>query len=387
MISTGGPFGLSHAISTPYINGSNFYAALAYGWYNGGGAGVNTDCATPTSFCMGAEEESTDDLADYSSTIPLGNVFIATIFNQSTNTVSGFINGYDLFDWSPPASQVLANQPLNPGNHLHLGMGGDGTQPVPFLFRGALIFNSPLTFAQYQAVFSNVQSHYPTLTFPNPSPAIPSGTYFTQARCNADIALLNGGLNISAPGDAHGTKVSCVANTAKSSSKWYYTETPSPVGWSNGVGVANSSWSTAFGTDTNAVAYVLTNDGYTMGNIQFGQNNHSSSMTYTSGKTIGVAVNLDTNPEQIWVTPDITSSTGCGGGPLWNGDANSSPTVHGHCGGPGTGFPFALTGVYPAWLGQGYRSPPSKSTFSFTDNPMLDAWIGGVGNYQPWNSH
>ena len=54
LISTGGPFGLSHAISTPYINGSNFYAALAYGWYNGGGAGSQHGLRNPNQLLHGS---------------------------------------------------------------------------------------------------------------------------------------------------------------------------------------------------------------------------------------------------------------------------------------------------------------------------------------------
>ena len=45
----------------------------------------------------------------------------------------------------------------------------------------------------------------------------------------------------------------------------------------------------------------------------FGINRVDSSATgivYTPGKTIAVVVNLDTNPNQFWVTPDISDTSG-----------------------------------------------------------------------------
>ena len=45
-----------------------------------------------------------------------------------------------------------------------------------------------------------------------------------------------------------------------------------------------------------------------------------------SGVTAAVVINMNTNPSQLWGTPNIAGTSGYLGGPLWNGSASSSLT-------------------------------------------------------------
>jgi hypothetical protein len=68
-------------------------------------------------------------------------------------------NGHSAWSQTPPVS-------LNPSTYIHLGMGGDGTQPAPFIFRGGGILNNVPSGAQQTALLNNVQAFYPLLSFP-----------------------------------------------------------------------------------------------------------------------------------------------------------------------------------------------------------------------------
>ena len=226
-------------------------------------------------------------------------------------------------------------------------------------------------------------------------------TTFTLATCNSGVAISNGGLTLTAINNLT-NQMNCRGNVGKYQGKWYFRATPrgSSLGWTQAVGVANTSLNTAseiIGQSQNSVGYLLTSIGGGIYQGLFANNwRKTGSIPFTLDKTIGIAINMDTNPRQIWITPDVSGTGGCGGGPLWNGDANSAPVVHSGCGGAGTGqgtfgpgdtgetgLQFFLTAAFPAWTGQDFSLPGSSITFDFTDSPTLDATISG---YRPWNT-
>ena len=235
--------------------------------------------------------------------------------------------------------------------------------------------------------------------------APPSGTIFTSATCDSTIEISNGGLTLTVIVNDPVTIPGCSANTAKYSGKWYFTNVPNTVGYSYAVGLSDSIWGTAqaIANTPDSVGYVLTTGGSLVQTARFGAFGQppTGSVPYTTGKTIGVAVDMDVNPRQFWVTTDVTGTGGCGGGPLWNGSTTSSPTFYSTganspCGGPGTGpgtfgpgdtggtgVGFFLVGAFPSWNGQDAFVPASVGTFDFGDNASLDAAIPG---YQPWNN-
>ena len=142
----------------------------------------------------------------------------------------------------------------------------------------------------------------------------------------------------------------------------------------------------------NMLAGVMRSDGNTYWNNVAG----TGGASVASGKTVGLAFNLDTNPWQYWVTPDVTNlvCNGSGGSgstaPKWNGSCASDPTL------PGTGqatglFPpgstagtgkafFVFGGaVWPIWQGQVLDS----STFNFG----ATSFVGTVpSGYVAWNN-
>ena len=153
----------------------------------------------------------------------------------------------------------------------------------------------------------------------------------------------------------------------------------------------------ASGTISRSAGYQITSAGSPANQVGYGINREKNinGVNYVSGKTIGIVINQDTNPWQMWVTPDISNRSGCGGGPVWNGSNTSSPvpalvaTAHYPCGGPGTGgtvftgptsgetgLPFFVPGVSPAMTGQFFGGQNTVVTFNFGANATLDALIG-----------
>jgi hypothetical protein len=185
--------------------------------------------------------------------------------------------------------------------------------------------------------------------------ALAQTTTFNAGDCSPYVAISNSGRTVTATANPNNSNaVTCQANVGKYSGKWYFRATPNTIGWSLGIGLANLGYSSSnptasnIGADPQTVGYVLAAPGGYVHQVVFGPNGQrlSASFTYSSG-TMGVAVDMDSNPRQIWVTPDISGTSGCGGGPVWNGDtttyaapvyyATGTPGTGAPCGGPGTG--------------------------------------------------
>lgn len=258
-------------------------------------------------------------------------------------------------------------------------------------------------------------------------PASAQTTRFTAATCNSNFTISGGGLTL-ANNTNDGRVVNCKANVGKYSGKFYFTWKYSALAHTMGFGLANADWSTVnfpggigeqlgwptiSGQRSNSVGYVLQDAGFPTGQIKFSNYKSTADQTYAAGKTGALAVNLDTNPFQIWATPDISGAGGCGGGPLWNGSVTSAPTLqttgpNSPCGGSGTapttgfnqgtpyglpytrytGLNFFLGGVFPAVEMQDYSNNSGLATFSFASNATLDTWIGGgAAQFLPWNTN
>lgn len=234
--------------------------------------------------------------------------------------------------------------------------------------------------------------------------------------CSPDITVTGSGLTLTAA--ANSNFKACVAGNPKFSGKWYYTFVPSVVSGSGGIGISS-------GLKINGIPGGL--DPATCTASQCNMNNNTigpwdllwyggshlvwgayntllptSTGTASSGVTAAIVVNLDTDPNQIWFTPNVAGTSGFGGGPLWNGDVNATPEVHGTgfilstgqelatpvCliprGSPptcGTGFPYGLPGQlqYPtAFIQNG-----DALTFNFGTNATLTTQIP---SYAPWNT-
>jgi hypothetical protein len=154
-----GVFGITHKYNANDTFGTDFMLALAYGWRDSGGCCIAVNCAKNNTYCVGAEEEENNDLYDYGSS-PIDNALIVTQFDPAKNAVITFMNGAQVLSHSPPKAQI------NAGTAVHLGGGGDLSQPDPVLMREALITNALMTAAEVTAMKANALSFYPSLKFP-----------------------------------------------------------------------------------------------------------------------------------------------------------------------------------------------------------------------------
>ncbi len=133
--------------------------ALAYGWRDSGGCCIATNCGKNNTYCVGAEEEENNDLYDY-GTSPLDNAMVVTQFDPTPNAVTTYLNGTQVLSHSPPKAKTI-----NAGTAIHLGGGGDLSQPAPVRMREALFTNNVMSAAEVTAMKSNITTFFSTLTF------------------------------------------------------------------------------------------------------------------------------------------------------------------------------------------------------------------------------
>ena len=154
-----GVFGLTHKYNAPDTFGTDFMLALGYGWRDPGGKGVGINCGSASTYCVGAEEEENNDLVDYGSS-PVSNALVVTQFDPTTNSVSSYLNGTQKFSHSPPKAK------LNASTAIHLGGGGDLSQPDAVLMREAFITNAVMSSSTVTVLQGNAVAFYPSLAFP-----------------------------------------------------------------------------------------------------------------------------------------------------------------------------------------------------------------------------
>jgi len=164
-----GTFGLTHKYNATDTYGTDFMAALAYGWRDSGGCCIAVNCGKSNTYCVGAEEEENNDLYDY-GTAPVDNAMVVTQFDPNPTathgTVISYLNGVQVLSKTPPAPLSRGNYPINAGTAIHLGGGGDLSQPAPVLMREGLITNSVMTASEVTAMKANLVAFYSPLKFP-----------------------------------------------------------------------------------------------------------------------------------------------------------------------------------------------------------------------------
>jgi hypothetical protein len=154
-----GVFGITHKWNQEDIHGTDFMVALAYGWKDAGGCCIAVNCGANNKYCVGAEEEENNDLYDYGSS-PVENAMVVTQFDPTPNAVTTYLNGKQVLRHSPP------KVPLNVGTAIHLGGGGDLSQPDPVRMREAFITNDVMSASEVTALMTNINTFFPTLKFP-----------------------------------------------------------------------------------------------------------------------------------------------------------------------------------------------------------------------------
>jgi Alpha-L-arabinofuranosidase B, catalytic len=159
-----GVFGLTHNYAANDTLGTDFMAALSYASLTP----LDVNCATNKTYCVGSENESINDLADYGSQ-PVGNAIVSVIYSYSPGpSVTGYLNDVRQFVHSPPNITVQRGGFLNPGTSIHFGGGGDLSVADEAVAREMLITNTAMSPTDQSAAFSNMTAFYSGLSFPAP---------------------------------------------------------------------------------------------------------------------------------------------------------------------------------------------------------------------------
>jgi hypothetical protein len=85
---------------------------------------------------------------------------VVTQYDPTANAVITFLNGAQKFSHSPPKAN------LNVSTNIHLGGGGDLSQPDPVLMREAMITNAIMSASTVTALEADAVAFYPALSFP-----------------------------------------------------------------------------------------------------------------------------------------------------------------------------------------------------------------------------
>ena len=153
-----GVIGLTHKYNATDTTGTDFMLALAYGWRDSGGCCIATNCGKANTYCVGAEEEENNDLYDYGTT-PLDNAFVVTEFDPTPNAVTTYLNGAKVLTHSPPKAK------LNAGTAVHLGGGGDLSQPDSVRMREAFFTNNVMSDSDVTALKTNITAFFSALKY------------------------------------------------------------------------------------------------------------------------------------------------------------------------------------------------------------------------------
>jgi len=153
-----GVIGITHKYNANDTAGTDFMLAMAYGWKDSGGCCIAVNCGASNKYCVGAEEEENNDLYDY-GTSPLENAVVVTQFDPTPNAVITYLNGKNVMMKSPPKAKI------NAGTAIHLGGGGDLSQPAPVRMREALFTNNVMSASEVTAIQSNIAAFFPMLKY------------------------------------------------------------------------------------------------------------------------------------------------------------------------------------------------------------------------------
>ena len=153
-----GAYGISHPVVSPDRVGTMLTMWWSYGVQNT----RFMNCLLNTTFCAGIDEESANhDSADYDSSLQQDVIGLIKWDGASrTNTVTGVVNGTQIFANSPPYAQRHgASAGLNLGTALRLGAGGDNSQ-VDVIWREGLITNTAISASDEATARGNMTAFY-----------------------------------------------------------------------------------------------------------------------------------------------------------------------------------------------------------------------------------
>jgi hypothetical protein len=144
-----GQFGLAHIYNGVQTPGTDFMIDQSYG---------ARDCSSSTTVCLGLDREGASGPHANLTAVDGDNGFFAITFD------GGFV--YNLYyNNGTPLDTHTSGTAQNSGTRIHLGGGGDLSQPDSVSFREGIITNSQLSRAEVAGVLANNTAFYPALTF------------------------------------------------------------------------------------------------------------------------------------------------------------------------------------------------------------------------------
>ena len=84
---------------------------------------------------------------------------LADLHTPTPNAVITYLNGKQVLMKSPPKAKI------NAGTAIHLGGGGDLSQPDPVRMREALFTNNIMSASEVTAIQANISAFFPMLKY------------------------------------------------------------------------------------------------------------------------------------------------------------------------------------------------------------------------------
>lgn len=150
-----GSFGIYHFHSAPDIDGTDFGISLGYG--------PNTPPELPCdvgNYCFGFDLEGEGPANNYSTTF-WPNILVTAWNDASTGLLSAYLNSHLVVNAAPPGVA-----PVNAGTSVHVGAGGDLSQPAPTIMRLGILINGMVSTVDRTAIYNWTIARYPGLSFP-----------------------------------------------------------------------------------------------------------------------------------------------------------------------------------------------------------------------------
>lgn len=155
-----GTFGWFHKYNAGDTAGTDFAEGPWYGIFTGPGGPYG--CSTSTSFCYGTDTEGGGGVGGaFVSTSPINTIGVAT-WNPSNKLFTLTVNNHLIESDTDQA--VVENVP----GSIHLGGGGDLSQPAEIYFREGFVTATAMSASDISAATSNEEAFFSPLTFPNP---------------------------------------------------------------------------------------------------------------------------------------------------------------------------------------------------------------------------
>lgn len=151
-----GSFGLTHKYNAGDTEGTDFSMITASVVFN---------CGMSPFQCIALDEEAAGDGGLLTVGWGSSGEPIVVVVNHDTvgNAVNGWVNGFHVFDVSPPMAPSLI-----PGTSIHIGGGGDLSQPADIKARELAVTNTAMTQTDVNEVLSQIKVNYSgLLTFPS----------------------------------------------------------------------------------------------------------------------------------------------------------------------------------------------------------------------------